>query len=734
MSNSLASIIVTVYNKEKYILQTLQSALTQTYSDIEVIVVNDGSTDGSPKVIKQIAATDPRVLVITQTNAGAAAARNRGIDTAQGEFVNLFDGDDLLYPHFVEETVGFLQRNLDVDVVHTSWDRIDDQGRKIGTAVAPDSDDYLRDLLLGNMFAPSAMMFRKNLLDRIGPVRDWATDDWEYFIRCAKGGAKFERIPEVLAAYRDVPNSHRKQKERQENRFFPVIEYVFDGTMTPEHQRLKDLSIIRHRFFLMVDYLNWGLPHDAKDQFEIGLAHLREKRIADPGDISRLMDFVSYLTLIQTVRFSKALADIGGSRQAAKVWVRRLSNDRLGSVVISIVSRLIRKAYIRARRNVARIDVRLGRIRRASGYEDYALQTPTTLDDIRRLSLDYLSSMRLTRGGQFIGYRHSASTTKPVLYATLASLLLKHLYGVEDEQVAEELEFVLRFQSDDGVFRDPVIACPEAETQEWWGWRHLTLHALMTLALYDVPARKEFHSILGISDKDRFREYLRTRDWGERVAWTSNELQNVGVMLQYARDYQNSASAGALMEILFEELEIRQDARTGLYGNRFDTPMQLSQGVQAGYHFWLLYFSDHRPINHVERIIDSLLHTQNALGGYGVKWNSNACEDIDSIDPLVRLSRQTDYRREDIQESLRKALPALLHTLNGDGGWVFRRHEPLTLVHPQMFSATNESNVFYTWFRVLGLAYCLCGLRQVPAELTYSWNFASAPGHQFLDM
>lgn len=354
------------------------------------------------------------------------------------------------------------------------------------------------------------------------------------------------------------------------------------------------------------------------------------------------------------------------------------------------------------------------------------------IGDIRALMLGYLSRMRVTRGGQFVGYRHSASTTRPVLYGTLAALLTRHLYGIQDEHTAEELALVQRFQSDDGLFRDPVIACKLAETEDSWGWRHLTLHALMALALYGVPARKEIRYLDRFRDKDRFRAYLDSRDWGARAAWTSNELQNVGVMLQYARDYQNSPTADGLLEILYETLDAHQNPQTGLYGHRFKTPMELSLGVQAGYHFWLLYFYDGRPIRHVERIIDNVLKTQNILGGYGVQWNSSACEDIDSVDPLVRFSRLTDYRRDEVQASLRRALPAILHNLNGDGGWVFRRHEALTVVHPQMFSAANESNLFYTWFRTLGLAYCLRGLDTAPPEFGDVWHFQRAPGCQFL--
>jgi hypothetical protein len=360
------------------------------------------------------------------------------------------------------------------------------------------------------------------------------------------------------------------------------------------------------------------------------------------------------------------------------------------------------------------------------------LQEPLTIEGIRGLTLTYLDAMRIKKGGEFGGFRHSGSTKKPVLYATLGALLVKHLYGVEDERNFEELRYILRFQSEDGLFRDPVINCRLADTEDWWGWRHLTLHALMTLALYNVPAEREIVYMNRFLDKDRFRNFINSRDWGARAAWTSNELQNLGVMLQYARDYQSSPTAGDLLEVLYEAIDDHQDSETGLFGQSFKGAEDLSLGVQAGYHFWLLYFYDKRPILHVDRIIDSLLPTQNILGGYGVKWNSSACEDIDSIDSLVRLSPLTNYRCDDIQASLGRALPAILNNLNGDGGWVFRRHESLTVGHPQMFSKENESNIFYTWFRTLGLAYCLSGLRNIPLRLEYNWKFGHVPGHQFL--
>ncbi|MCX5829832.1 MAG: hypothetical protein NTV58_17830 [Deltaproteobacteria bacterium] len=364
--------------------------------------------------------------------------------------------------------------------------------------------------------------------------------------------------------------------------------------------------------------------------------------------------------------------------------------------------------------------------------EEYLLTSPVNIYEIKSRTLNYLSSLRVTKRGKFIGYRHSKSCTKPTLYSTLAVLLIKNLYDEDVNHAEEALELVLKAQSEDGLWRDPVIECREAETEDWWGWRHLTLHALMTLALYDRPARREISYVVQFANPDKFRKFLNSLDWENKVHDSSNAIQNIGVMLQYSRDYHNSTTAGKLIDVLYEMLSAKQDSHTGLYGCKFNTPTEISIGVQAGYHFWLLYFYDDLAINHVESIIDNVLKTQNRLGGYGVKWNSSACEDIDSIDPLVRLGRQSSYRNADIQLSLQRALPALLHNFNGNGGWVFRRHESMTIGHREMFSAVNESNLFYTWFRTLGLAYCLSGLQHPPLELQYPWNFRRAPGHQFL--
>ena len=160
--------------------------------------------------------------------------------------------------------------------------------------------------------------------------------------------------------------------------------------------------------------------------------------------------------------------------------------------------------------------------------------------------------------------------------------------------------------------------------------------------------------------------------------------------------------------------------------------MERSQGVQTGYHFWCLYFYDDRPVQYADRIIDSCLATQNRLGGFGVQLNSSACEDIDSIDPLVRLSLKTDYRHGEILIALERALVWVLVNWNpSDGGWVFRRHQPYDIVpHKCMWADKDQSFMAYTWFRMLSLAYLSKALPEMSVA-GCRWQWSRFPGHQF---
>lgn len=352
--------------------------------------------------------------------------------------------------------------------------------------------------------------------------------------------------------------------------------------------------------------------------------------------------------------------------------------------------------------------------------------------DVQKSTLNYIKSNH--RPDINIGAYSYTEGGVPILYASCYAALTMHLYGTLDQLSNAErkawIDYIQSFQKSDGIFRDTVIDIPLAEEIDWWGWRHLTLHVLMTLSALGAVAETPIKIIEPFRKKGFANDWLSSRNWQNDPASVSNEVQNYATMLQYAKDFQNEAWCDEVLNEIYDWLDKTQDSETGLWGSLFNSPVLLSNGVQTGYHLWLLYFYDRRPIQYIDRIIDSCLKTQNLNGGFGVQLNSSACEDIDSIDPLIRLSLMTDYRKDEILYALKKALPWILVHMNADGGWVFRRYEAFQYGHPHMRAKNEESAMFPTWFRTLTLAY-LAQVLNGACMPDYAWRFLQCPGHQF---
>ena len=225
-------------------------------------------------------------------------------------------------------------------------------------------------------------------------------------------------------------------------------------------------------------------------------------------------------------------------------------------------------------------------------------------------------------------------------------------------------------------------------------------------------------------------DWLEHRAWQRDAASVSNEVQNYATLLQYARDFHEESWCQDALDEMYDWLDRRQDSQTGYWGYGKETPRERSLGVQTGYHLWLLYFYDARPVHYPERIIDSCLATQNHLGGFGVTPNSSACEDMDSIHPLVHFACLTDYRREDVRRCLERASVWVMANFNGDGGAVFQRGQGFRYGHDLMRTRAGESSMFPTWFRTLSLGYLsqLLSDRLAPWS---SWQFLEGPGMQF---
>ena len=124
MQETLVSIITPLYNGEAFVAQTIDSVLSQTYTNWEMIIINDGSKDNSENIVRSYCDTDSRIKLFNQKNAGSAAARNNGIRRAQGRYIALLDADDLWEPFFLESQLA-LMREHNALLVYGAHKRID---------------------------------------------------------------------------------------------------------------------------------------------------------------------------------------------------------------------------------------------------------------------------------------------------------------------------------------------------------------------------------------------------------------------------------------------------------------------------------------------------------------------------------------------------------------------------------------------------------------------------------
>ena len=111
------SVVVSVYNIEKYIAECLASVINQSYSNLEILCINDGSTDDSLKILSQFEFKDNRVKIINQTNQGLSVSRNTGIKNAQGKYIYFIDGDDFISKDYIKEMVSIINKE-NTKVVH----------------------------------------------------------------------------------------------------------------------------------------------------------------------------------------------------------------------------------------------------------------------------------------------------------------------------------------------------------------------------------------------------------------------------------------------------------------------------------------------------------------------------------------------------------------------------------------------------------------------------------------
>lgn len=196
------SVIITNYNYGHYIADAMRSVLQQTYKDYELIVVDDGSTDNSLKIIHSFISTHPTaaIRVISQENGGTPShARNVGIHQSSGKYILPLDADDLIHPQMLELGVRALEHNPDIGFVYTDHHNL----KPDGTTEQWNHSEYDLNELKKDNIACYCSLFRKSAWHKVGGYQRIGYEDWELWLSFAEIGITGKRIPEPLFIYRE---------------------------------------------------------------------------------------------------------------------------------------------------------------------------------------------------------------------------------------------------------------------------------------------------------------------------------------------------------------------------------------------------------------------------------------------------------------------------------------------------------------------------------------------------
>lgn len=276
----LVSIVVPVYNQGQYLDEALQSLLAQTYRKIEIIVLDDGSSDTTPEVLKKYTG---RLHWESQPNMGQSRTLNKGWQMAKGEFLSYLSGDDALLPDAIATSVNYLERNPKAVLTYCDFDLIDPHSRVVRQVTTPDFN--FQDMITDVVCPPGPCpVFRREAFEKAGlwDAQFRQMPDYDYWLRLGLQG-DFVRIPRVLAKFRVHESSQTFSQASEDRAEEPVriIQGFFENPTVPD-----DLRSLRSQA-LSRAYLVSAQLHVRAGRFRMGLRNIRQAFRLSPGSLVR---------------------------------------------------------------------------------------------------------------------------------------------------------------------------------------------------------------------------------------------------------------------------------------------------------------------------------------------------------------------------------------------------------------------------------------------------------------
>lgn len=214
-NNPMISVVMPVYNAEKYLGEAIQSILNQTYTDFEFIIINDGSTDKSLEIIEKYKKQDERILLISRENRGLVASLNEGIEKAKGKYIARMDADDISLPERFKKQLALMEEE-NLDLCGCSFIIINKSNHYMSTRIVSSNVNFNTIILARSVpFAHGTAMIRKEFMFinklQYGQTKYIKAEDYALWIQFEEYNAKISNVNEFLFKYRDIENSLSKQ-------------------------------------------------------------------------------------------------------------------------------------------------------------------------------------------------------------------------------------------------------------------------------------------------------------------------------------------------------------------------------------------------------------------------------------------------------------------------------------------------------------------------------------------
>jgi len=325
-----------------------------------------------------------------------------------------------------------------------------------------------------------------------------------------------------------------------------------------------------------------------------------------------------------------------------------------------------------------------------------------------------------------VRFKFTSNSIIPDLYSTTYAIMLLGLVDkIDNLDKNNIIEHINQFQSEDGFFRESILQSELSEIAHHWGWHHLIPHIIIAYDYLNATPKYDFIDVIETFNNQSISSWLSKLDWTEKYLYTSNIIMNIGVALQYSRDYfQNKKSASLIKEMkkwLIENIFENDYFFKKIKNN--DSKLVRSTVIKALYHIVpIFYFDNEIDLLPTNRILINTIRTQNNSGSFGLSKYGDACEDIDSIYLITLLDKEKKYK-----DIVINFFNYVFLNQNIDNGFVFKRNLDFQYADQKILSSgVNESNLFATWFRTLSVAFA-CEYLEVP----HFFKFTRVPGYQY---